>query len=169
MTATNDLKRAFAKIKGVTKSAIEPTKRKLVAKEAIRLIRVRTRLGYGVKAPGGQGSRYRLSTVRWSDRYALFRKSYPELSQFTRPTKHNLTLTGQMLDSLAILSQSSNETVIGPQGSRFDSDRTNDQIAQYQADAGRVFMNLSKNENNQLLRFYRQTFTSLLKRVGLLR
>lgn len=135
-----------------------------VAEEMIKIIVKRTRLGYGVGKE--LGSRERLK--RLSPRYVIARSRSRKLSATTSPNKSNLTFTGQMLESVRVIRPKNGKIVIGPQGSRSDG-KENQKIAQYNADRGRVFMNLSQLEFNQILRFYRLKFTDLRKRLGLIK
>ena len=65
-----------------------------VADEAIKQIRKRTRLGYGVS----NGRRTRLKPL--SEDYKKTRRKMKGLSRDARPNKSNLTLTGDMLDNM---------------------------------------------------------------------
>ncbi len=162
MTAQNDLGKFFKGLKSATQTAVNKKAMDFLAKSAITIIVKRTRLGYGVKKDGG--ARFALSSIKWTDRYAKLRKSYP-LDSTTRPGKHNLTLTGQMLRSVRVLETTKDGVVIGPQGLR-DDGKTNEDIAKWNAKRGRVFMNLSQNERGQLVRLFRREFTALMKRLA---
>jgi hypothetical protein len=162
MSTERDLGKFFKGLKSATKTAVNKKAMDFLGTTAIGLIVKRTRLGFGVKRDGGQ--RYPLSSVKWSDKYARLRKSYP-LDETTRPGKNNLTLTGQMLRSVRVLSVSDTGVIIGPQGPR-DDDKTNEDIAKWNAKRGRVFMNLSQNEYGQLVRAFRRKFTDLVKRLA---
>lgn len=158
----NDLKGLFAKVR----RAIGPAQNKLVLKllsaEAISIIVKRTRLGYGVKKEGGE--RFKLSSIPWSEKYKLIRKTAP-LDETTSPKKSNLTFTGQMLRSVKVIKMTGNTIVIGPTGSR-DDGLTNSEVAADNAKRGRTFMALSGNEHKQLTRLARRSFTDLLKRLA---
>lgn len=158
----NDLKGLFTKVR----KAIGPAQNKLVLKilsaEAISIIVKRTRLGYGVRSEGGE--RFKLSSIPWSDKYKLIRKTAP-LDSTTAPKKSNLTFTGQMLRSIKVIKITGNTIVIGPTGTR-DDGQTNMEVAASNAKRGATFMMLSKNEHAQLIRLARRSFTDLLKRLA---
>jgi hypothetical protein len=165
MSAKADLGKFFNGLKSATQIAVNKQAMDFLANTAITLIVKRTRLGFGVRTEGGQ--RYALSSVKWSDRYARLRRTYP-LDGTTAPGKHNLTLTGQMLRSVRILETTKDGVVIGPQGAR-DDGKTNEDIAKWNAQRGRVFMNLSQNEYGQLVRVFRRKYTALMKRLAKVR
>lgn len=72
---------------------IDPEKFDFLKEEIPRIIRVRTRLGKGVE----NGQITKLKPL--SENYIKARKK-TSLSEFTKPTRSNLTLTGKMLDSI---------------------------------------------------------------------
>lgn len=83
-----------------------------VGSNTVKQIVKRTRLGKGVKKPGG-GAAFKLlplrnSTIDYRDNYSV------NLSQFTRPNRSNLTATGQLLDSIThkIISKKNNLKII---------------------------------------------------------
>jgi hypothetical protein len=127
------------------------------------LIVKRTRLGYGVEKD--LGSKKRLAKL--SPNYIKRRKMFESLSENTRPSRSNLTLTGQMLDSI-ISTAKTGIIEIKPTGRRDDGKRNAD-IAQYNEDGGRgspkrIFMRISQLEFKQIVRFYRKTFGDLLRK-----
>jgi hypothetical protein len=140
--------------------------------EAVNLVRKRTRLGYGV--PKNLGQRKKLEPL--SPRYVERRSMFSNLAAYTTPKKSNLTLTGQMLESLEATVVGST-VIIRPTGTRIDGKR-NEDVARWNQEGAigqgkdgslwvrpeRIFMNISKNEYNQLLRFYRKTFGDLLRK-----
>lgn len=127
------------------------------------LIVKRTRLGYGVEKD--LGSKKRLAKL--SPNYIKRRKMFAGLSENTRPSRSNLTLTGQMLNSI-ISTAKAGIIEIKPTGTRTDGKRNAD-IAQYNEDGGkgrpkRIFMRISQLEFKQIVRFYRKTFGDLLRK-----
>ena len=158
MSAKTDLKNFFTKLKRATRQAQSKPQLKSLALEAIRLITVRTRLGYGVEKPLGQRSKLR----PLSPNYINFRSKSSKLSSMTTAKRSNLTFTGQLIDSLDIITSKSGGVTIGPKGRRSDGE-SNANIAKFQAEQGRVFMNLSRLEFQQLLRFYRRQFGDLYR------
>jgi hypothetical protein len=159
MSAKNDLTRFIDKLRGSITQAASINQTRSLGIEAIRIIRVRTRLGYGV--PEQFENRKRLAAFT-SEKYVFQRRTDPRLSADTTPTKSNLTYTGQLLDSLAILGINAHGCRIGPSGGR-DDGQTNERVARSVAARGRVFLNLSKLEATQLKRFYRRNFGDVLR------
>ena len=132
-----------------------------VGQFSVDIIVRRTRLGYGVDKE--LGPRSRLAGL--SEKYIQKRKGI-RLDATTRPARSNLTNTGQMLRSMGFKVLEPGKLLIEPEGSR-DDGYTNIQIAEFNADRGRVFNNVSNNEFLQILRFYKRNFTDLLKKVRL--
>lgn len=159
-----DLKKFFDKLTKQTKDARSKSVYKFLADELIKIIVKRTRLGYGVD--NTLGTRSKLKAL--SPRYIKARKDYLDIDSTTRPSKSNLTLTGQMLRSMAIIKQDSSSVTIGPTGKRTDGN-TNQEIAEFNRKRGRIFNNISINEFNQIRRIYRKTFGDLLKKNKLIR
>ena len=167
MAAENDLKSVFKKIKATLGTQAVKLNLRLLAKEATSLIQKRTRLGYGVAAE--RGERFKLSSIGWTDKYKRFRKLHKdELDPTTTATKSNLTLTGQMLRSIKVISITGDNITIGPTGIRKEGS-SNEAVADGNAKRGRVFMKLSQNEHNQMVRLARRGFSDLMKRLAKIR
>lgn len=161
MSETVKLKKLFDGLKKSIGQAANPQEMRFLGEQAVQIIVKRTRLGYGVD----NGTRFSLKSIPWSDRYKRFRKIYKQLDSTTAPGKSNLTLTGQMLRSVKVLRAEGSTVIIGPQGRR-DDGQNNEDIARYNAQRKRKFMELSVNEYGQLVRIYRRRFTGLLKRLA---
>lgn len=135
-----------------------PAEMKAIGGFLIQKIAIRTRLGYGVNNHLDEKSKLK----PLSPKYKEFRKSYPYLYNMTKPKMSNLTLTGSMIDSLAIKAIGKNSIRIGPTG----TDRngvSNSSKAYWQEKAGRVFLRLSRQEVKQARIFWMRTFSDLLK------
>lgn len=172
----------FKRLEDAIDKSIDAKQLRPIAKFTIDLIVKRTRLGYGVDRQFGTKKKLKpLSDQYIEYRRSLSGKSKPKsktpkifgarsvkLSEFTNATRSNLTLTGQMLDSMTILSERGKSISIGPQGKRNEGGPTNDQIADYQASQGRVFNRVSLLEFKQIVREYRRTFGDLLKKSKLI-
>jgi hypothetical protein len=123
-------------------------------------------LGYGVKKDLGRKEKLR----ELSFDYKEFRRENKDLlSRATRPSKSNLTLTGQMLDSLRIRKFRRGLVTIGPYGRRraagFSPTKlTNPQLTEILEANGRPYLHLSRLEVKQLQRFYRKTFGDLVNK-----
>lgn len=166
MPAKNDINAIFKKLKGSLEKAASLPEMKKLGEAAVVIVVKRTRLGFGVASKFGQ--RQKLKPL--SKLYIKARKTAPKLDSSTRPTKSNLTFTGQMLKSMKVLPTTKDGLiVIGPSGARSKDTLTNDQVAGFVTKAGRPFNNLSLNEFNQLVRIYRKQFTGLLKKLALIK
>lgn len=152
----------LGKIKNLVLSAAKPQVMRELGNEAIRIIVKRTRLGYGAE-PKTIGNRVKFPAHRPS--YVEFRQENRAfLSPLTKPKKSNLTLSGQLLDSMKIKSLKARSAVIGPSGNRsgrFAGDLNNEELATVLAKKGRTFNNLTIPEVKQLARFYRTRFGDL--------
>jgi hypothetical protein len=139
--------------------AISPEEMRILARQAIDLITTRTRLGYGVRR--NFGPRERLKPL--SKRYIEFRRRYKKLSATTSPRTSNLTLTGQLLESIGIVKTSVGNTTIAAQGIR------NERIVGYQQKQDRYFLRISDSEYKILLSTAQKAFGKSLRRNKLTR
>ena len=122
-------------------------------------IRIRTRLGYGVNVIGGNKAKLR----PLSPNYIEYRKLFKGLSGEARAKKSNLTLTGSMLDSLAVTSVGSNSITIEPTGSdKFNV--SNQNKAAWQQKQGRNFLSLSRQEIKAAREFWVSSLSGLLNK-----
>ena len=150
--------------------AAKPQIMRPLGEKAVEIIVRRTRLGYGVERHGQE--RFKLKAL--SPGYVYFRKqvdaglaSFPGslgkqgLSEWTTPTKSNLTATGRMLDSMAGIEVRRGSVVVGPTGGR-PGGLTNMQVAAW-VSRDRPFNFLSRLEQEQLVRFYRNRVGDLLR------
>jgi hypothetical protein len=118
---------------------VDPSKFDFLVDEVPRIIRVRTRLGKGVVG----GSLVKLDSL--SENYQKFRKKFKGLSGLTTAKRSNLTLTGQMLDSIK-------GARIGYKFIFFFNNTESDNKAKWAAEGGRPFFELSDSEKNGLFR-----------------
>lgn len=137
----------------------------LILETARDIIYNRTKAGYGVKSDtlkSGVSTEKPLDKL--SSRYIKYRKNgmvefttldgkfvrfkvkTPKLGRFGSPAKSNLTLSGEMLESISyrIFSNTSGELYI-PDTIRSDG-KTNKEIAEYVSMNGRPFFNLSDKD-----------------------
>jgi hypothetical protein len=141
---------------------------------AADMIRTRTRLGYGVDADG----KPRKKLKKLSDSYKKFRSGklafftdgsgvvHPyepktpkvHLSEYTTANKSNLTLSGDMLDSVTVKEVGKNKVFVGPTGKR------NEQVAEWVTEQGRPFNNLSNIEVKRLEEIFRKEFEAFLQK-----
>ena len=157
----------LSRVKNLVLSAAKPNVMRELGNEAIRIIVKRTRLGYGAD-PKTIGARIKFPSHKPS--YVEFRqKNRAFLSPLTKPKRSNLTLSGQLLDSMKIKSIKARSAVIGPSGGRsgrFAGNLNNEQLASVLAKQGRTFNNLTIPEVKQLARFYRTRFGDLRRSSG---
>lgn len=127
-------------------------------------IKVRTRLG---------NDRFRDKLKPLSSGYKMYRKRYPFLYDQTSPSKSNLTLTGQLLNSMNVKSDKPNAFTIffnenrTPRwtydGRQTKGDRaTNSEIVYYQYLQGRDFFGFSDAEgrfiSSLLIQYFKENF-----------
>lgn len=134
------------------------------------MIRLRTRLGYGVEKPGQPRSK--LATLAESTKKERKRlKGKGRLNESTSPNKSNLTRTGQLLSSLGVLSYGKTSVTVGVSGPRNDG-KTNEQVARYAAEGStsddnprpkRAFISLTDIEQKRLRETVRKDLAKKLK------
>lgn len=156
--ATAALEAFHKRMAGAISDAAQPAVLKALGEKAVELIVRRTRLGFGVERYGQ--SRFRLAPL--SQGYIYQRERDSDLSSLTTAKRSNLTRTGQMLDSMAVIEVRQGSVVVGPTGGR-DDGVTNMQVAQWVTAQGRPFNFLSRLEQEQIVRFYRNRFGDLLR------
>lgn len=183
MSVKVDVKRFTDKIEKLLGESVSARLMRPVAQELAKIIVKRTRLGYGVSSDLAEKSKLKASGPggKFTPKYLLRRiraRAKGELASTTTPNKLNLTFTGQLLESIKVIKAEDGQIIIGPTGTRKPDNggkkkkkkktKTNEEIAQYNADAGRIFLNVSRLEFQQILRFYRREFTDLRKKLGLI-
>lgn len=165
------MSRILNKIKTTFEQVAKGNALKATARFAAEIVVKRTRLGYGVfnhLGPKGKFMPLAASTVKSRTRKAQMGM----LSGLTKPKRSNLTETGQMLDSVDAVKRG-DKWYIQPTGRRKDG-LTNYEVAEYAHKGSRnrpprPFMNISVAEQSQIVRFYRREFTSLIKKLKMLR
>ena len=150
-------------VKFVDKDIVTRPVLQSIGKDVADRIRLRTRLGFGVKSNGAVKQSLKGMRVHTKE-YTQFRKDNSgSLSGLTSASKHNLTLSGQMLDSLR-------ETSVDSSGKKIEIGFTND-FAQLKADVnstrGWKFLHLSDVEIKAVNNFYRREVEKLVKRQNL--
>lgn len=143
-------------IKAVEDGKIGANYYDFVVGDTIEQIQRRTRLGKGVTEGGALE---KLSEL--SDSYKDKRKK-SKLDGTTKPNKSNLTFTGQLLKSLRGKRQG--VSFFFTLNNQRDDDVTNSEIANWQADKGRRFFDLSTSERKGLARKIAQVLKDLILR-----
>jgi len=158
--AENQLQKIIAKLKKTIGGVFGEESLILLGQEAAKIIRRRTRLGFGVATSGS--ARFRLKPL--STRYMILRKENSDkLSEFTRPQRSNLTLHGDMLDDLEPTKVKAlrGSVLIG-----FAKKSSLDK-AEWNTATGRAFNNLSNLEIKQLRRFKQKDLGEALRKARL--
>jgi hypothetical protein len=132
------------KLKAAVETLRSPAGMKKIGLRAVEMVRLRTRLGYGVAKQGAV--KERLKSL--SRPYVGQRAEFKGLSDLTSPGKSNLTRTGQMLDSLDVKSTGTGTVKYGPTGER-DDGLSNQEVAGYVSEK-RPFVNLSNVEEKRI-------------------
>lgn len=154
----------------------QPRNMRIIGREAAAIVRKRTLLGFGVAENGG--NRKRLKPL--SDSYKAQRRGEVafitlqgrvipvkpiepiRLSSKTTPGKSNLTLGGELLDSLKEFVTGLGKVEVRPAGSRRDG-LTNEEVAEF-VSKDRPFLNLSKNEIKQIEELTNDQFLALVNK-----
>ena len=153
--------------------------RKIVDEVAV-IVRRRTLLGFGVAKDGGARQRLKPLSQSYKDQRSgaviFFRdaqgrvrkvaasssfQSRLKLSSKTTVGKSNLTLTGELLDSLKGFVIGPGRGVVKPTGIRADG-LSNQVVAGYVDEGGRPFLHLSNNEIKQMQIFAEEIFRKIL-------
>lgn len=135
-----------------------------LAKMAADLIFKRTKSGYGVDNDDtDQPHKIRLKPL--SNAYVKLRSKRKPTGSFAGAKKSNLTYTGQMLDNLISRGFKGGFEVQVKNSSRPDSSATNQEIAGYQREQGRMFLALTGKEQRILFREYEKMVRELARKI----
>jgi hypothetical protein len=168
-----DIRKFGKRLKRVAEDAFESKEiRDALGAFAVEQIVKRVRLGYGVKEQGG--SRQKLKPL--SDTYREFRKRYSgQLSQFTSVKRSNLTLSGQMLDSLTHSTPRKSIVIyfegrrrpfpLTRGGKRRTISLTNQELANIHHSGARPFLYFTRSEETRFTQFLRKEFDRVVKRA----
>jgi len=154
---SKDFKEFSAQVKEKLKELYSAKNMKDLGKEISNIIRIRTRLGYGVAVP--EGDRFKLKEL--TDKYKELRRQL-DLDSNTTPSRSNLTRTGQLLESIDVITVSEGQVTVGPKGSRSEGG-TNEQVGKYVAEQGRPFNNLSRAEVKQVVQLLQKRLSDLVE------
>lgn len=134
-----------------------------LARLAIKQIAKRTRAGFGVAEARGNAKRLK----KLSSAYIEYRKRSSKLNTaLTSPGKSNLTFTGQLIDSLVVreVDVEKQKVFINANRRRRKGGTTNEEVAEFVAQQGRAFLNLSRNEVTKISRAYKNSLVNSVKR-----
>lgn len=139
-----DLKPAQKAFEKALAKVLDPSNMRKYGKMAADMIKLRTRLGYGVETDGSEKGRLKkLTDYTIEKRKEMKKKGL--LSSETSPGRSNLTATGQLLDSLGVTSTGVGFAIVSPHGTRDDGQKNEDVGASVTFN-GRPFNNLSQTE-----------------------
>ena len=160
-------KKKTSLLKSVLKRVATATKRidyKQYAEEAADRIKRRTRSGFGVDGGDRGASRFRLSEVIRTDQYNRFRKKTTRLNRgATSPARHNLTLTGQLLNSM--FGYAKGKYMVVQMRSQRTGKATNNEIIGYQSKLGRDFFELTDKEVKGLRNLIKKDLIRMFKKT----
>ena len=161
-----DLSGIIAKLRQLFSQQIGKESLQKIGNEVSNMIKVRTRLGYGVKSDNTARDKLKpLKPATVKSRVA--KKKAGELSSLTTPKRSALTETGQLLDSIGVISISNGRVTIGPKGARTGSTLTNEKLAEYVTEQGRPFNNLSDKEIKKLIIFFKREISLLIAKANI--
>lgn len=184
MSLTKDIARFSNKVIKALNNVDSGLDMKVIGQFALDAIKIRTRLGYGVDSPGAKRKRlkrlsnsyidYRRGRVRFyrtakSKKLVAWKGKFKvPLSELTKPSKSNLTYSGQLIDSLKFRLSGRRSVEIGPTGSRTkvrpgEKSRTNQQVSKY-VQKDRPYLNLSNNELRQITQLAQDMITKRVKK-----
>lgn len=151
MSVKKDLQKLVKEFKRQAKESTSRRNMRKLSLFVLRLIKERTRAGFGVKPSVREGGGRRFRFPPLSDSYIEQRERQSRrLSRFAFISKPNNTFTGRMLSDLRTTDLKSGGFSIG-----FKS-RLSRKKAEFLAEMGREFLNLSAAEVRIIAEFYRQ-------------
>lgn len=152
-------KKLDIQIKALIEGVIKKNTMQEVADLAKSLVVNRTNRGFGVKTPEGKAERLKALSASYKRKRRRLKAS-GELSAQTTPAKSNLTKTRQMLDSVDARASTAKAEVF------LKNERAKEK-AELQANEGREFMNLSKNEVKKVKKLIEDKIINDIKKKGL--
>lgn len=164
MTIKSDINKFEKKVRGkITLVAGSKKLLREIGVIATAIIKRRTRAGFGVSEPLGRRSKLKglaPSTIR-------ARASSKRLNtSLTSPKRSNLTFTGALINSLRVVSVSSNpaEVVIDANKRRRKGGLTNEELAEIVSDQCREFLNLSRREFDRVRSAFNKSYKQQFKK-----
>jgi hypothetical protein len=171
----------------------KPDAMRKLGEQAADMIRKRTRLGYGVASDGAEREKLKPlaeSTIQARAGRIAFRKTrdgktFPipadpngaqlnmePLHEHTRASRSNLTHSGQLLDSIKVVSVAEGSVKVGPSGDRRPAPGlrnnnlpSNEELGKWVTQAGRPFNHLSKVEQKRLNDEIKRQLRAIVKRL----
>ena len=147
------IQNAIKQLDKVVDNSLSAKNMKLLAKEAANNMKERIRRGKGVDTHEGSELALKPLTKRTIEiRRNLLVKG--QLRNETSPSKSNVTRSGQVTDSIQGTAFKRARGRIFLNDIRFDSDKSNSQVAGELEQGGRKFFNLSRNEVKSIAKGY---------------
>ncbi len=157
-----DIRAFFKDLDRGVKEAFYKKTMKELGELAIDAIVERTQKGYGVEKTGGSNRKFKPLSASYIE---YRRRNRQKLDSTTNPTKSNLTFTGRMLRSMRVKDVSNNHVVWGPSNDIRKGGVTNAEIAQFQAENGRPFNYLSKQDIENITKYADKILQAGMKRL----
>ena len=178
----NNVNKIFANIERKVKGLVKKVRLSDYGEMAIKRIQLRTRLGYGVLGGERGAPKYKLpklsqsykdfrsgKVIFWTDKGGRVRSTTnvpdsmkPKLPSTTKPSKSNLTLTGQLLESIKSR-VSGNKIILYLKENRNDG-KSNKDIVGWQSEQGRDFFELTDKEVKGLRNQLKKDLIKILKK-----
>lgn len=137
-----------------------------IGNKASDVIYKRVKSGYGVDDDQNQGSSSKQRLKELSPSYIAQRKRKGVTGEFGKPSKSNLTNTGQMLSSLSVKSKQGEFELVIPNSPRTDG-KTNAEVARY-ASRSRPFFGITSAEKKILEKEVQDKIRAIARRFGFL-
>jgi len=165
MSAQIEMKKILKILKKNVSKTIDPKIMRELGNVAAGMIKLRSRLGYGVS--GSRGNVRRKKFAKLADSTVERRKKFSKLHGHTSPRKSNLTFRGIMLESMKVTSVNDGRVVVNVTGR--NKGISNEDLAEiHEKGLGRVpvrrFLDLTIPEEKKVNRLYRQRFGDLVKK-----
>lgn len=164
MSAEADMRRIFRILKNNVDNVINPKIMRELGTAAAAMIKLRSRLGYGVTGTRGSVRREKFASL--ADATIQHRKQFRSLHSETTPKRSNLTFRGIMLNSLKVTNVNDGKVVVNVTGN--NKGISNVDLAEiHETGDGlpkRRFLDLTIPEEKKINRLYRQRFGDLVKK-----
>jgi hypothetical protein len=145
---TTKLQKQFGKI-------VTTTSMQMLGAEQVRQMKIRVRLGYGVRKELGKREAFK-SLKHHSPSYTRYRElNSDQLDPETSPKMQNLTFTGQLVRDIRVIKYRKDSFVLGHSDKKRDGDSfSNKKLSKWVQEQGRPYMYVTDLEYKKLLRFY---------------
>lgn len=160
LASSND---AAKRIRSQFNAAIKAVKSERVsqkiADEMAETMQIRVQLGGSVKKTGASKSKFKNLKPKTVEK----RKNFKGLSSRTSPKKSNVTMTGQLVDSIKGVA-TNGQVVITVGKNRKGESLTNDELIEYLEEGGRPFFYLSDKEIKKVTRLFQEAILDQIRK-----